>query len=473
MDDGHAATLFRGVFEAVHDAVVIVDHDGRVMLANESCHRVFGHSPAALRGEPVGSLVPERHRAAFATLLDERRQGVRRITALRADGAEFPAEVSLAEIPVDGTSYLVASVRDITSWILREERVRGLIEAAPDATLIADSDGRIVLMNARVGAVLGFDGVDLVGKPLHSIVAHPPREEIDARIANYVQDPQPMPMGYTQEFRGRHRDGHEFPIEISIAPVRAGDDTFLSIAVRDVTERNRMQAEADRLRDELIATVSHELRTPLTSIIGYAEMMADLRDDDLSPRARELLAVIERNAGRELRLVDDLLTMAFLDDNRLRIVRTAIDLVDVCRRVVEDHAPTARERGLELTLVDRQLQPVLGDFYRLVQVVENLVTNAVKFTPAGGRIEVRILDRGSSGVVEVRDTGVGVSPEERAKLFERLYRAPSAIASQTQGAGLGLSIVRAIVEAHDGWVQLESQLGAGTTIRFGIPFAVP
>lgn len=463
MDDRRAAALFRGVFEGAHDAVLIVGPDGRILLTNARCAEVLGHDASTLIGAPIEVLVPDGVGPE---------PGRRRAQAVRADGTEYTAEVAIAPIDVDGATYVAVTVRDITGRVRAEERYDGVIEAAPDPTLVVGPDGRVVMMNSRVSDVLGFAGEDLIGMPLHAIVAYPPADEIDARLAAYLLDPRPMPMGYTQEFRARHRNGHELPIEISLGPVRADEETYVVVAVRDVSERIRIQAEAQRLRDELIATVSHELRTPLTSIIGYAEMLVELDETDISQRARSLLAVIERNAARELRLVDDLLTMAFLDDNRLRVVRARIDLAEVCRRVVEDQGLGAAERDRQLVLVDAALPPVLGDFFRLVQVVENLVTNAVKFTPAGGRIEVRVLDRGSKGVVEVSDNGVGVSPEERDRLFDRLYRAPSAIEAHVQGAGLGLAIVRAIVDAHDGTIEVESEVGVGTTVRVAIPYAV-
>jgi signal transduction histidine kinase len=165
--------------------------------------------------------------------------------------------------------------------------------------------------------------------------------------------------------------------------------------------------------------------------------------------------------------------MAYLDDNRLRIDRRPVDLLAIARRAVDDAGLRARGRGLELTLVGEQPVPVYGDFYRLVQVLENLVTNAIKFTGPGGRIDVRVLVGDAGGVVEVRDTGIGVSPEEIKRVFERLYRAPSAVASQAQGAGLGLPIVRAIIEGHEGSVGVESEVGVGTTVRVTIPYDPP
>lgn len=475
----HSDALFRGAFEAVPDAVVIVDGHGVIVLANAQCRAVFGHEPEALVGAPIETLVPTRfrgghpdRRSGFLAAPNPRPMGLLRLAAVREDGTEFPAEISLAPIEADGQHYVSATVRDISARIRDEERFRSLLEAAPDPTVIIDSTGSIVLANQRLTEVFGYDARDLVGQPITLLAPEDRRASDGSWIEEYLRAPESRPMGPNQqEAAVLHRDGRVVPVEVSIAPVQTDEGVLVSVAMRDVSDRRRIQAESQRMRDDLIATVSHELRTPLASIIGYAELMSDLDEADLSRRARKLLGVIERNASRELQLVDDLLTLAFLDGDRLRVNRAPVALHGVAKRVVSDHALRARERGIELLLVDDPVPPVMGDFYRLVQATENLVTNALKFTRPGGRVQVSLSDHGSMGILEVRDTGVGVSPEERSQLFERLYRAPSAIESHTQGAGLGLPIVRAIVEAHGGWVDLDSEVGVGTVVRIAVPYA--
>ncbi|GAA1128320.1 PAS domain S-box protein [Nocardioides aquiterrae] len=474
------AALFRGVFDAVPDAVVVVDGAGSIVLANAQCRDVFGREAATLVGQSIEVLVPERFRLGHPRRRDgyraepnPRPMGLLRLAARRADGSEFPAEISLAPIAVDGASYVSATVRDITARIREEERFRNLLEAAPDPTIIVDDTATIVLANDQMENVFGYDRADLVGRSVAVLASTPGPDEVLERVRRYLLDPDLVPMGYTGEFRIRHRHEYEVPVEIGLSPLHTDEGVLVSVAIRDMTEHRRLEAESQRQRDELIATVSHELRTPLTSIIGYAELMADLDEGDLSRRARRLLGVIERNAARELQLVDDLLTMAYLDDNRLRIERRPILLIDVARQVVDDAALRARQRGIELALVEAEVPPVHGDAYRLAQVLENLLTNALKFTGPGGRVDVVVRDDGPRGVLEVRDTGIGVSPEEKEHVFDRLYRTPSAVRSQVQGAGLGLSIVRAIVDAHGGLVEVDSEVGVGTTVRVSIPHQPP
>lgn len=464
------ATLLEGVFEAIPDAVVVCDGDGRIVLANARCGAVFGRWPADLVGEQIGHLMPEWFRSGEGPGPAD----PVRMTPRRADGTEFPAEVSLARAVVDGASYAVVTIRDLTSRIREEKHFRSLLEAAPDATVIINADADIVLANDRVTEMLGYQRGALVGAPLAVLASTPGPDEVMQRIRHYLSGQRlSVPMGYSREFRVRHCDGHDVPVELSLSPLATDDGLLVSIALRDVTERRRLEAESQRMRDELIATVSHELRTPLTSVIGYAELMAELDDEDLSSRARKMLEVIERNASRELRLVDDLLTMAYLDDDRLSIERAAVDLVAIGERVAKDAALHARERGLTIALAAATIPRVHGDLFRIVQLLENLVTNSIKFTEPGGEVEIRVVDGGDRGVVEVRDTGVGVSPEEKERLFERLYRAPSAIANQVQGAGLGLSIAHAIVQAHEGSIEVESEIGVGTTVRVAIPYLTP
>lgn len=340
-----------------------------------------------------------------------------------------------------------------------EALFRGVFEAAPDAVVIIDEDARIVLANNRLREVFGYEPREMVGEPISLMSPELVRESNQSWFRESTG----------RRVEVRHRDGHSVPVEVSISPLRTDQGPLVSVAIRDVSERLRIEAESQRLRDDVISTVSHELRTPLTSIIGYAELMSDLDEADLSRRARKLLSVIERNASRELQLVNDLLTMAFLEDDRLRMLRDSLDLELVCRRVVEDQRLRARERALTLSFVGGETGPVVGDFHRVLQVVENVVSNALKFTHAGGSIDIGISDHGAMGVIEVRDTGVGVSPEEKERLFERLYRSPRAIADQVPGAGLGLPIARAIVEAHGGWIDLQSELGVGTVVRIALP----
>jgi signal transduction histidine kinase len=227
--------------------------------------------------------------------------------------------------------------------------------------------------------------------------------------------------------------------------------------------------ESERLKDEFFALVSHELRTPLTSIIGYLELVLD-DEETLSDDARRFLEVVERNAKRLLRLVGDMLFVAQVEAGRLSLESTAVDFDKIAAEAVEAARPAAERAGVALSLSGEHVRPLLGDRDRFGQMIDNLISNALKFTPDGGRVDVTLTDRGDHACLEVADTGMGIPDAEQQRLFERFFRASSATSRAVPGAGLGLTIVKTIVEAHGGTVGLTSTEHEGTTVRVELPY---
>jgi PAS domain S-box-containing protein len=350
---------------------------------------------------------------------------------------------------------------------------RSVMEAAPDGFMIVNGEGVIELVNGQVEALFGYDRSELVGQPIEVLVPMRFHGAHHRQRAGYSAKPRLRPMlGTERDLYARRKDGSEFPVEISLAPIRTDAGTVISAIIRDVSERKRLQEESDRIREELIATVSHELRTPLSSIIGYTELLSDLGEGHLSAEARELLEVIERNARRELCLVDDLLTLASMTSGRMMLNQEPIDVERLATDAVRAMRPRAEAQGLSVVMeveATGSTTAIRGDAVRLGQVLDNLLTNAVKFTPRGGVITVALRRDEAYAVVEIRDTGVGVPAEEVALIFERLYRARHAVEKHVQGAGLGLSIAKAIVDAHEGAISVESEVGHGTTVSVRLP----
>jgi signal transduction histidine kinase len=244
------------------------------------------------------------------------------------------------------------------------------------------------------------------------------------------------------------------------------------LVYKDVTDL----VGALRVKDEFVASVSHELRTPLTSIMGYIDLT--LLDGSLGPQARQRLDVARKNTGRLLRLVNDLLFTAQTDQGHLALDRTLVDLVTIVRESVEEIAERARQDEVRLEVDVPDVAWVEGDPLRLGQVVDNLLTNAIKYSLRGGRVRLRLLlspgiDGGPEMVtLSVSDDGIGISEEDQERLFTRFFRAAEAQERAIQGAGLGLSICKSLVEAHGGTVGVESAPGQGTTIHVRLPVAV-
>jgi signal transduction histidine kinase len=238
-------------------------------------------------------------------------------------------------------------------------------------------------------------------------------------------------------------------------------------ARRQLLMQNEQLREADRLKDEFVALISHDLRTPLTSIIGYLELILD--DDNLTEEQRGFLGVADRNADRLLHLVNDLLFVARFEAGQLDLHPTELDLAAVVRQSVDEAKPRATAGGIALTCDAGAVSAVQADRGRMFQLVDNLVSNAIKFTPAGG--DVRISVTPVNGVVhlEVADTGIGIAPQEQQRLFDRFFRASTASEHQIPGTGLGLYITRAIVEAHGGSIAVRSDPGEGTSFSVELP----
>ena len=235
--------------------------------------------------------------------------------------------------------------------------------------------------------------------------------------------------------------------------------------------QNERLRELDRLKDEFISLVSHELRTPLTSIRGYLELLRE--DGRLDEEQLRYLGIVDRNSERLLDLVSDLLFLAQVDAGKLNFELQPVDLEALVADCVEAAQPTATAKEIELTTSTHQLPVQLqGDPARLAQVLDNLVSNALKFTPSGGRVEVSLQGLDGVAVIEVSDTGVGLAEDEQDQLFERFFRSSRASENAIPGTGLGLAIAKTIVERHGGRIRLKSALDVGTTVRVELPLSL-
>jgi signal transduction histidine kinase len=237
-------------------------------------------------------------------------------------------------------------------------------------------------------------------------------------------------------------------------------------ALQETTDRLR---HLDRLKDQFIATVSHELRTPLTSIHGYLDLLIEGEAGELTSEQRQFLSVAERNTDRLRRLVDDPLLVSELDTGKLRLKLDTLDLCALAHESLESARPQAEAGGITLAYPADGPVPLSGDRLRLGQLLDNVISNAVKFTPQGGRVSVRTNRSNGSAVLEVEDTGMGIPAGEQAHLFDRFFRTQAAEQNAIQGSGLGLAISQATAQAHGGLIEVTSEENAGTTFRVVLP----
>ncbi|MDX6441428.1 MAG: hypothetical protein QOE43_1157 [Gaiellaceae bacterium] len=236
--------------------------------------------------------------------------------------------------------------------------------------------------------------------------------------------------------------------------------------------QNDRLVEADKLKDEFVALISHDLRTPLTSIIGYVELSLEDVQPPLDDERRGYLQIVSRSSERLLRLVDDLLFVARLQAGRLILERSDLDLCTIAAQAAQEARPRAEAKHLELEFVGGSPVMIEGDKGRLFQLLDNLISNAIKFTPEGGRVEVRAVPTNGMAVLDVSDNGIGLGPDEAELVFDRFFRSSRVVAQQLPGTGLGLFIARAIVDAHAGTISASTREGGGTTFHVELPTRV-
>ncbi len=373
-----------------------------------------------------------------------------------------------------------------------EARYRTLVEQLPlithiDTPYSADETAQYV--SPQIEAILGYSLEEWHADPsFFDDHLHPEdRDRVREAQREARQSAEPLEL----EFRFIAADGRVVWLKDSHTVVRdeTGKPRYTQGFAIDVTaqkqgeqdreallthaqEQNERLLKLDRMKDEFIALVSHELRTPLTSICGYLELL--LQDDVLAelPAAQlNWLEVIDRNAERLLRLVEDLLITAQASAGNLALELGELDVAAIVAQAVQASTPVATARGIALNCSTEPLPAADGDRLRIGQVIDNLVSNALKFTPAGGRIDVRAYPYRSSVRIEVTDTGMGIAENEQVQLFDRFFRTARAQELAIPGVGLGLSISKAIIEAHDGRISCRSVEGIGTTFFVDLPAA--
>jgi PAS domain S-box-containing protein len=497
------ASRFKGVLDAAPDAMVMTDRLGRIVLVNAEAERLFGYPSDEIVGQLVETLIPERFRAAHPHhrnryFLDPRTRpmgavGGLELYGLRKDGTEFPAEISLSPLETDDGMLAITAIRDVTVRKKVESQFRGLLEAAPDAMVITDRRGRIILVNAQAERLFGYAREELLGQLVEALIPQRFRAGHPRHRVGYFSERRTRPMGSVGglELYGLRKDGTEFPAEISLSPLETPDGMLAITAIRDVAERKKAEEERarlhgqlemtlrelgvaydkskelERLKTQLFANVSHELRTPLALILGPAE---SLLASDLLPAGRRDVEVIVRNARTLAKHVNDLLEVAKLEAGRSPIEPADVDVAHLVRLVASHFEAIAAERGVAFTIAAPDVLVRRVDSDKVQRVLFNLVSNAFKFTPAGGRVRCELLAGEFDGGfrVEVADSGPGVPPGEREDVFARFARGEGDAARRAGGTGLGLAIVKDFVELHGGRVDIGDapEGGALFTVRF-------
>ncbi|HKB30755.1 MAG TPA: PAS domain-containing sensor histidine kinase [Streptosporangiaceae bacterium] len=481
----------------------------------------------ALGQDMIGLLVPARRRRAYRAALARfsgtgDQEALRRLhrrsatSALRADGTEFSVESTVLPLAAGGARFCCEVIRDTsdltqaTSALAEsEQRFRLLSTLAPVGILQTDADGKAVFVNDRWCALTGLTADEALRQGWAGV--------LDPECADFVEavwmDAQHAGEEFQAEIELRSRPGSVKWIEGTAVPLqdasgrivgylgimadisarKAADaerETMLAAerdarriaaenaerlltaelkarkateaARRKLDEQNKRLRELDELKTQFMTTLSHELRSPLTSIVSFTELLKDAKPPP-GPQAAEFLDIIERNSDRLLRLVSDLLLLGHLETGSLPLDLAKVSAADLTEEAIRARSAPAYRRGITIEFAADDGPPLRIDRLRMLQVLDNLISNAIKFTEPGGTITVTARCDGDEWRIDVADSGIGIPAEDQDKIFDRFFRAANARIEAVPGTGLGLSVVQAIVDVHGGRLAVQSIPGKGST----------
>jgi PAS domain S-box-containing protein len=492
---------FRQIFEASPDAILQVDRNGRIVLANAVAGEMFRCRLDELPGKSVDDFVPGRFRGRHPEYREHyQSKPITRpmgsgldLWARRADGSEFPVDITLSPLDTKDGPQVMCVVRDMTDRKRAEEDIRGqaqLIEASHDAIIVREPAGRILQWNAGAQETYGWPAVEAVGQISHTLFQTGFPVSLDEVEAALHHDDR-----WDGELRHTRRDGARITVDSRHILIRATDGTPATVLEinRDITQRklaeeavaalnarlaaankelelrNREVERANRMKSEFLASMSHELRTPLNAIIGFSDLLAEQIAGPLSAKQQRFVNHIQQGARHLLALINDILDLSKVEAGRLELNLENVAVAGVLADVLTGMRQAAAAKNIPVHSSIGPDVTVFADRVRFKQILLNLLGNAVKFTPDGGKIWVEAVERRGRVTVSVSDTGLGIPVEEQEAIFDAFHQAGATTKGLKEGTGLGLAISRRLVEEHGGRIWVESEPGKGARLSFTMP----
>jgi len=481
--------LKTAILDTALDAMITCDHEGRVIEFNPAAERIFGYSRDAALGKELSDLIVplrmrERHKAGMNRYLETGISsilGMRlELPALRADGTEFPVELAITRIPGAGPAKFTAYLRDIserrqaeTELQVSERNFRNLADNISQFAWITDKEGYIFWYNQRWFDYTGTTLEEMQGWGWQA-VHHP--DHVD-RVTQKIKHAFDTGETWEDTFPLRGKDGQYRWFLSRARPIYDEDGQIVRWfgTNTDITELRELEEalmEADKRKDQFLATLGHELRNPLAGILGGVEIL-ESPSHDMEDQL-EAQRIIGRQSRFMQRMIDELLDVSRIARGKVTLNRTTLDLTQLLREVLQDCRRELDERGLSINPeIAADSMPMHGDRERLRQVFTNLIHNACKFTESGGTVSVSLAKSNEETcLIQIRDTGIGMSQETLEDIFHPFVQADTSLERGRGGLGLGLAIVKGLVELHGGQVNAESDgLAQGSTFTVELPLS--
>lgn len=472
-----AQSRLQAVLDHVPEGIVGVDETCAIESFSQGAEAMFGYTAQEVIGSKVNVLMPEpdhgdhlcRLRGHLPEGVDEAVGTIHTLVGRRRDGSQFFAEISISTLQHDGRRLYIGLVRDITERRRAEERFRTVFNASPNGMLMTDAQGRITLVNQQIERLFGYARDELIGQPVECLIPERLRERHCVVRANYFSTAAARSMTNKRDLCGRGKDGSEIPLEIGLSLIETPEGPQVLAVMANISERQRVE----RMKSEFVSMVSHELRTPLTSIRGSLGLVIGGVGGVLPEQARKLIGIAHNNCERLILLINDILDMEKVEAGKMSFQFGEHALMNLVEQALEANREYAAPFGVGYRLAAAAPSIMVRvDSGRFLQVMANLLSNAAKFSPRGGEVEVAVSLRGEHARVAVSDQGSGIPREFQSRIFQKFSQADSSDTRQKGGTGLGLALCKAMIEQMGGRIGFESEPGIGTTFHIELPVLV-
>jgi PAS domain S-box-containing protein len=505
--------IIAALLDSPRFGIIAVDSAGRLQMWSRGAQRLFGWSEDEAVGRPAAAVLQLQHLPEGKSESGlSRKDGVvidveiwgspwkdaagdsqGAIAIVAEAGQRSTVERKLARVEQE-LLQMTAQEKETRIEMRAERRFRELLEAAPDAIIEVDREGRILLLNLVTEKLFGYTREELLGQPVEILVPDALSGRHPQHRARYWDHPVTRPMGSGLALHGRRKDGSSLPVEISLSPVKSDDGFRVTAIIRDISERrqaeeqfremqqaytrelesrNREVERANQLKSEFLASMSHELRTPLHTIIGFSELLAEELEGELNPKQHRFIGHIHQDSRHLLELINDILDLSKIESGRLELRRETFEIAGALEEALSSLGPQSMAESIAIETSLAIPVPIFADRLRVKQIFFNLLSNALKFTPAGGRVQVEGALRDGSVEISVSDTGIGIPKEQHEAVFDKFFQVGATTKGVREGTGLGLAITRALVEEHGGRIWLESEPGKGSRFTFTLALERP
>ncbi len=472
------------VSELLHstsDAAIVTDEAGMIQFVNRSAEDLFGYSSEELVGKPVEILMPTTNRARHERFRDKYKQAPHarpmlsgmELHGCRKDGTSFRAEIALIPVKTEDGLLVASTVRAVDTDDESEAYFRTLLDSAPDAMIIVDNEGKIAIANGQAEAMFGYQRAELMGRPIEMLLPERLREgHVPSRSA-FQADPAVRPMGNGQKLLALRKDGEEFPVEISLSPAKTAHGLFVSSVIRDVTERKAMEQQileakqeaerANKANSAFLAAASHDLRQPVQAL---SLLNGALRRTVSDGRAIEMIDSQAHSLTAMTNLLNSLLDISRLDAGAVTPEVEDFPIRRIVDRLSAEFSRQAQHKGLVFESQGCDAV-VRSDPNLLVEIIQNFVSNAIRYTESGS-VRMSCHNDRDNCVLTVADTGVGIDDDQRDEIFREFHQIRDGKGSQ-EGFGLGLAIVKRLADLLGHRIEVQSKVGEGSEFAVHVP----